>query len=182
MVPLVIDLHPALPSAGRTIAKHINIINSCPIASKVYPKGSIFPTYRALPNLQSKIAPANIFKLSRISPSSTPRGYYASGDNCNLCKNSSFGDVFSSPSIPHLKMPINKSLCCRTVRLAIYAILCQLCNVIYVGKTTNIKPRWSNHLSHIKKNVFSCELSGAISSDLYRASGGGHLKCQILNT
>ena len=45
----------------------------------------------------------------------------------------------------------------------IYQIKDSICKIDYVGYSTEIKRRWSNHKSHIKKYIKSCELSTHIN-------------------
>ena len=46
---------------------------------------------------------------------------------------------------------------CQAVNV-IYAIACP-CGRLYVGKTSDPKPRWSNHKSHIRKMHKTCNLA-----------------------
>ena len=49
--PVVVKLHPALPDIRDVMRKFLPTLSRCPLASKVFPDGSIFPAYRKLPFL-----------------------------------------------------------------------------------------------------------------------------------
>jgi hypothetical protein len=59
--------------------------------------------------------------------------------------------------------PIRSTLTCATPYL-IYIIRDTVCGLDYIGHTEDIKARWANHKSHIKRYVKSCELATHMQS------------------
>ena len=53
--PLVVKMHPALPDIRDVMRKFLPTLSRCPLASKVFPGGSIFLAYRKLPPLSTNL-------------------------------------------------------------------------------------------------------------------------------
>ena len=153
--PLVTKMHPALPDLRAVIKKYSHVISSCPLSTKVFPDGSIFPAFRKLPPL-STILLKDPFAFPSVSK---PFGFYPSDNcSCKLCKEAFFCSMFSSPSIPDRNFSFDKHLTCKDVWV-VYAIKCTLCDTIYVGQTDKPKARWSNHKSHVRCARETCNFA-----------------------
>ena len=147
---------------------------------EIFPKGSIFTTFRRLPSLQNILAPTNILKRM-LPPEDKNCGYHPSGDNCSLCKQSSFGNSFTSPALPRWKFKIQKQLDCRTKNV-IYCIKCTTCNLAYVGKSKEVKKRWANHKSHATHRRTTCELANHMISGHPGENPDQHLTIMLLDS
>jgi hypothetical protein len=153
--PLVTKMHPALPDLRAVIKKYSHVISSCPLSTKVFPDGSIFPAFRKLPPL-STILLKDPFAFPSVSK---PFGFYPSDNcSCKMCKEAFFCSMFSSPSIPDRNFSFETHLTCKDVWV-VYAIKCTLCDTIYVGQTDKPKARWSNHKSHVRCARETCNFA-----------------------
>ena len=154
-VPLVTKLHPAIPNISKMIDQYYPIIKSCPLSSVIFPRDSIFSAHRKLPSLSS-ILTSNPFSVPSIPTS--PKGFHQTpGCSCKICKEGAFTSFISNPSNPGRGFSIPAPITCQAVNI-VYAVLCP-CGLLYVGKTTLPKPRWSNHKSHIRKEQKTCNLA-----------------------
>ena len=153
--PLVVKMHPALPDIRDVMRKFLPTLSRCPLASKVFPDGSIFPAYRKLPSLST-----HLLKNPFSPPIPTkPHGFFPSdGCSCKVCKEAYFCTLYSSPSIPGRSFSLDKHLTCKDVWV-VYALRCKLCNMLYIGQTDKPKSRWSNHKSHIRCGRETCNLA-----------------------
>ena len=88
----------------------------------------------------------------------SPRGFHQSpGCSCKICSEATFTTIISPPNLPGRGFTIPAPINCQAVNL-VYAIFCP-CGLLYVGRTSLPKPRWSNHKSHIRKGHRTCNLA-----------------------
>lgn len=80
------------------------------------------------------------------------------GKKCKLCQNfvkvTSKASSFSTSTQFTIKGPIT----CTSPNV-IYMIKDKICKVDYIGSTRDMRARWANHKSHIKKFIKSCEIA-----------------------
>ena len=156
-VALVTKLHPALPNLNKIIDKFYPVISGCPLSSKIFPRESLIFASRKLAPLSS-ILTSNPFFIP--SPSVSPKGFHQSpGCNCKVCKESTFTSIMHSSTSSGRGFSIPNPINCTAVNV-VYSIICP-CGLLYVGKTTEPKPRWANHKSHIRNGKHTCKLSTA---------------------
>ena len=111
--------------------------------------------YSVKPNISQLLVHSH--KFSSFKPFYNKRCLSA---NCVYCK---FIDTSSnSILINNLLIPIYSTSDC-TAKNLIYIIKCLVCNMFYIGETTNFKSRFSNHLSNIKNFRPYCFSSSCVS-------------------
>ena len=160
-VPLVTKLHPALPNLSKIFDQFYPIIKDCPISSVIFPRESLLSAHRKLPSLSTILA-NNPFLAPNIPTS--PKGFHQTpGCTCKLCKESTFA-TYISPSKNHIGrgFSIPEPINCLAVNL-VYVVTCY-CGLMYVGRTAEPKGRWSNHKSHIRNSVKTCNLASHCST------------------
>ena len=50
--PLALDYSPSLPSIGKILYSHRHLIDNSPSLAKIFPKGSIIPSFRRAKNIK----------------------------------------------------------------------------------------------------------------------------------
>ena len=153
--PLVLDFNPSLPSIGKILNSHRHLIDNSLSLSKIFPKGSIIPSFRRTKNIQEILARPRRTNLDH----SERQGCFKCKGKCDLCKNFLVeSDHFSSASTGR-SYPIRQQLHCKSKNV-IYLITCNKCNVQYVGSTTNeFKVRFRNHKSAMSTKKNTCEVA-----------------------
>ena len=94
-------------------------------------------------------------------PSSSKGFHQTPGCSCKLCKEATFTTTINNPKHPGRGFSIPKPINCLASNL-VYSLSCS-CGLMYVGKTTLIKPRWSNHKSHIRCGLKTCNMASHCS-------------------
>ena len=81
-------------------------------------------------------------------------------NNCALCKNYLIETKTVSSSKTNQNFHIKSHITCLTNNV-VYMITDKVCqDVFYIGYTCdNMRMRWANHKSHLKKGVKSCEIA-----------------------
>ena len=154
-IALVTKMHPALPNINKIFDKFYSVVNSCPVSSKVLPRGSLISTNRKLPSLSSILANS---PFSFPNTPTLPRGFYRTpGCSCKVCKEAKFTSIIFTPTIPDRGFSIPNPICCQAINV-VYVIICS-CGLPYVGRTGLPKPRWANHKSHIRNQHHTCNLA-----------------------
>ena len=154
-IALVTDMHPALPNVQKLFDRYYPVIKSCPVSAKVLPRNALISTCRKIANLSAILA-SNPFNSPE--PSNVLKGFQRKENcRCYICREGFF-TAMVYPQISKergfsLPAPIN----CGSTNV-IYLIVCS-CGKYYVGRTEHPRPRWSNHKSHIRKGVNSCNLA-----------------------
>ncbi|NRB82112.1 MAG: GIY-YIG nuclease family protein, partial [Saccharospirillaceae bacterium] len=173
--PLVIKFNPKLPPMAKYMREHAHILSLTPETDKLFNINTLFVTYKIEKNIRSLITKNKFKSANRDStpelglvtvnppnpiPIAKDLGCYKCDYNCTLCKNYMLETktIFSPNSTQ--TFVIKDRLTCQTKNV-IYMIIDKLCpDVFYVGYTSDdMRTRWRNHKSHIKKEVKSCELS-----------------------
>ena len=152
--PLVLEHNPKLPSINKILKENILILHSNDKMKTLFPSDSLFWAPKRSKNLKEILAPSRFYrkqtKFSDVDASSTKV------DNCNLCQFLKVKPFISSFSTGQ-KYKINTSNTCNSQNV-IYCINDLHCKKQNVGSTTNLKLRFSNYKSHIKKNIKGCNL------------------------
>ena len=150
--PLVLEYNPKLPPINKILKENLNILEVDEKLSEIFTPESLFVSSKRSKNLKEHLAP------SRFPPKkseSLSQGCFKK-DKCNLC---SFlketPDIVSSKTGSVHK--IRDHLDCNSKNV-IYCIVDKRCNKQNVGSTTDMKKRWANYKSHIKKNASGCNL------------------------
>ena len=176
LIPKVMDQNPALPNMWSIIHKYKHLLNLDPALKKLVRADSVFVSHGKNQTIGGMLV-HNKYRASRTAGSNREREATASQylepdaailpavwetDNagCHACgKCYVFKQSFLSPcskfSSHHSKkvLPINKYITCQSNNL-IYLMECRTCKQSIVGYTTsNLPKRFSNHKSHIKKDI-----------------------------
>ena len=131
MFPLVLDYNPNLPNIGKILHSYKHLIYDSPSLAKIFPKGSIIPSFRRPKNIQDILSHPHKINDS----SSDERGCFKCKGKCDLCRNFLVeSDHFTSAS-SNRTYSITQHLHCISKNL-IYLITCSKCNVQYVGSTS----------------------------------------------
>ena len=158
--PLVIDSNPALPNMSTIINRHKYILNLDKKLHSVIPSESIFVSCRGAKTIK------DILIHSKLPSDESNNTHSINNDllgcfkcnKCYLCRHYlSETKTFTSFHTTQI-FQIKDTLTCDS-KCLIYLIDCLKHKTSYVGYcTTNIKARFSNNKSHIKKNICSCEI------------------------
>ena len=151
--PLVLDYNPSLPSVGKILHSCRHLIENSPSLVKIFPKGSIIPSFRRAKNIKEILA------RPRRANHTERQGYFKCKGKCDLRKNFLVeSDHFSSTSTSR-KYFIRQHLYYKSKNV-VYLIICNKCNVQYVGSTTNeFKVRFRNHKSAMSTKKNTCEVA-----------------------
>ena len=142
-IALVTKMHPALPNINKIFDKFYSVVKSCPVSSKILPRGSLIST---------------IGSFQAFHPFLQTVGFYRSpGCSCKICKEAKFTSIIFTPTLPDRGFSIPNPICCQATNV-VYVIICS-CGLPYVGKTGLPKPRWANHKSHIRNQHHTCNLA-----------------------
>ena len=115
--------------------------------------------HRKLPPLSSILA-SNPFNI--LHGPLSPKGFHQTPDcSCKICKEATFTTTINNPQHPGRGFAIPRPINCLSSNL-VYSLSCP-CGLMYVGKTTHIKPRWSNHKSHIWNGLKTCNMASHCS-------------------
>ena len=175
-LPLVIENNPALPNVGSIIHKHKHLLERDENLKKIMKPGSVFVSYRKNKTIGDMLI-HNRFRSSSTSTQSLdisvpPQQDTVEPNNqqtvvgcvpCGKCYVCKLGyltpcDSFSSYHTTQV-FSMSKKITCQNTGL-IYLAECTTCESSYVGYSIgNLPKRFSNHKSHIKRNVKSCRLT-----------------------
>ena len=155
--PLVLDYNPNLPSIGKILNSHKQLIYNSPSLSNIFPEGSIIPSFRRPKNIKEILARPR--KINVNDNDSDKHGCFKCKSKCDLCRNFLVeSDHFSSAS-SNRTYHIAQHLHCKSKNV-IYLVTCTKCSVQYVGSTSNeFKVRFRNHKSAMKTNKNTCEVA-----------------------
>ena len=162
--PLTIKFNPKLPNMSKIINKHKHILSLNPETNSIFPANSILVTYKNERNINSLLT-TNKFKSKNTrneneTPSnSNTQGGCKSCNKCSLCKHFlREGDTVLSYHTEQT-YKIRSTITCQTAGV-IYIIYDKICRKNYVGFSRNdMRERWANHKSHIKKQWKGCKLA-----------------------
>lgn len=153
--PLVLDYNPSLPSIGKIFNSYKHLIHNSPSLAKIFPKGSIIPSFRRTKNIKDILA-----RPRRTNYNNTDvQGCFKCKGKCDLCRNFLVeSDHFTSASTNRI-YPITQHLHCKSKNV-IYLVTCNKCNVQYIGSTSNeFKVRFRNHKSAMSTKKNTCEVA-----------------------
>lgn len=163
--PLIIKFNQRLPPMSKFIKQNLHILDLTNETKNIFNSDSIFVSYRMESNIKSLICKNKYTKKLSDDPIVASNsmdndfGCFSCKD-CNLCKNFLVeAKYFSSPKT-NQKFAIKSHISCDSENV-IYVIYDKICTgIFYVGYTCdNMRTRWANHKSHIKKSKLSCEIS-----------------------
>ena len=159
--------NPFLPNMSKLLKKHLHILEIHPNTKKLFCDGNLFVSYKIEPNLKD-ILTSSRFKEESItteeSEEATSDSAQIEGEGCKGCKDCVMCRDFLKDSKTitgyntNRQYKIKGTITCNSTYV-IYVIRDTVCHLDYVGFTKDPKSRWSNHKSHIKQNIKSCELS-----------------------
>ena len=172
----MIENNPALPNVGSIIHKHKHLLERDENLKKIMKPGSVFVSYRKNKTIGDMLI-HNRFRSSSTSTQSLdisvpPQQDTVEPNNqqtvvgcvpCGKCYVCKLGyltpcDSFSSYHTTQV-FSMSKKITCQNTGL-IYLAECTTCESSYVGYSIgNLPKRFSNHKSHIKRNVKSCRLT-----------------------
>ena len=147
---------------SKFIKQNLHLLDLTNETKKIFNADSIFVSYKMESNIKSLICKNKYTKkLSddvtvANNPIDNNFGCFSCNE-CTLCKNFLVEvKYFSSPKTKQ-KFAIKSHISCDTENV-IYDKICT--DIFYVGYTCdNMRTRWANHKSHIKKSKLSCEIS-----------------------
>ncbi len=166
---------------AKFITENISILELTPETSKIFNRDTLFVAYKMEKNINSLICknkftvksdqqwdeenacalPGNRVTVTEDAPPTAANnfGCFKCG-RCTFCNNfMSEGSTFSSPNTAQT-FNVKSHIKC-TTKNVIYVIYDKICkDRFYVGYTCDdMKTRWSNHKSHIKKDKKTCEIA-----------------------
>ena len=151
--PLVLDYNPSLPSIGKILYSHRHLIDNSRSLAKIFPKGSIIPSFRRAKNIKEILARPRRTIYTDI------QGCFKCKGKCDLCKNFLLESDHFSSTCTSRKYFITQHLHCKCKNV-VFLITCNKCNVQYVGSTTNeFKVRFRNHKSAMSTKKNTCEVA-----------------------
>ena len=157
--PLICDFNPGLPNIRAILNKHKQILDLDECSKKVIDKDNVFASYRGTKTLKDILTHSKL-KKEDVHQESTHEGESKKCDKqCYVCKHylveASETDNYHTNTIHTI---VGKSTC--GTKSVVYMIQDNICKINYIGCTSDsVKVRFSNHKSHIKKRLKTCELS-----------------------
>ena len=163
--PLVMKYNAKLPKMNKLIKKHLHILEWSPETVELFPKGSIFVSYRVEPSIRDLLCKSGFPLLNKPAAIDEPvplpekGGCYKCEDvTCKTCALFLMEGEFAWSYHTNDKFLIKKKLNCKT-KYIIYVIFDLICKIAYTGYTTyNCKDRFANHKSHVKMFRTTCEI------------------------
>ena len=157
--PLTIKFNPKLPNMSRILNKYKYILSLNDITNRVFPAESILVTYKNERNIKSLLTTNRFGSPITVANPINDQTGCRSCKTCTLCKNFlREGDTIHSYHTSHTHR-IRSTVTCLT-KGVIYIVYDKTCEKNYVGFSRNdMRERWSNHKSHIKKQFRSCKIA-----------------------
>ena len=125
------------------------------MSAKVLPRNALISTCRKIANLSAILA-SNPFNSPE--PSNVLKGFQRKENcRCYICREGFFTAMVYPQNSKERGFSLPAPINCDS-KYVIYLIVCS-CGKYYVGRTQHPRPRWSNHKSHIRKGVNSCNLA-----------------------
>ena len=161
--PLVCDFNPDLPNVGSVLAKHRHILSLDERLVNVIDPSRIFASYRGAKTLQDLLIHS---KLSSSTVEKPPEEVEVGEGRCQHCKKTCVLCKHYLKTTTHVSSchssssyPIKQVVDCDTQGI-VYIINDLVCNISYIGCTADTaKVRFSNHKSHIKQRLTTCEIT-----------------------
>ena len=155
--PLVIDDNPTLPPMTKIINNNKNVLSLDPQLLEIVPKDSIFVSYRAPKNIKDLLINSKLRNFDQQPEQHIENGCFKC-NNCYLCRHYLQETKTFTSFHTNQVFDIRQHITCNTKNV-IYLVECLQHLVSNVGYTTNnMKMRFSNTKSHIKKKKLSCEI------------------------
>lgn len=159
----VTNYDPRVPSKSAIIKDNLHLLYANEDNMGFFPRGSIIGADRRGKNLGELYKPT----IPHVHVFHGPKeqgGFFLCGGRCDTCSHSEEMHTFESPWDGR-KWTIRQHLRC-TTRNVVYVLICKCHPLLwYVGSTMNLKLRWANHKSDIKKKkVTKCKMSAHVSN------------------
>ena len=152
------DNNSALPPMSKIINKHKYIINKSPQLKKIINPDNIFVSHRSNKTIKEKLICNKLrSQQSQEVDTASVNAGCVKCDKCYLCrwyvKETKEFTSYHTNQVFRIK----DNITCED-KYVIYLVDCDFLQVSYVGYTTvNMKSRFSNDKSHVKKNKCTCE-------------------------
>ena len=155
--PLICDYNPALPNTNKVINNHKYLLDLDPQLQKIILKENVFVSFRAAPTLRDMLIHSKLPSLNQDTTSPTT-GCFPCKKGCHLCKNYLKAGSIVKSHHNNRTFFIKQYIDCFTPNV-VYLVNDDTCKLSNVGCTTDgMNTRWSNHKSHIKNGIRTCEL------------------------
>ena len=143
-IPLIVTYHPNLSNFGSVMRKHAHLLQQTAEMKCLF-KLAPFVSFRTGYSLRNHLVRAKVPPLNREVGSAK-----CGRKRCMVCKNVTETKTFKS-NVTKKRYKINFRLNCDDKRL-IYLFNCNVCNLQYVGQTTDkFRFRWNNYKACNKK-------------------------------
>ena len=130
----MVNFNPHLPNIGKIIKSYSHFIYDSPTLAQIFPKGSIFPSYRRAKTIKELLAGPKGSNYTNNDHSAT--GCFKCSKKCDLCKNFLKEDKIFYSARTDGYYTIRQHLGCKSKNV-IYLATCKKCKVQYVGSTSN---------------------------------------------
>jgi hypothetical protein len=149
----VTNYDPRLPSKCKIIRKNLKILYQNPKNKKIFPQNLIISADRRRQNLGEIYKPTVPKRFIPHGPKEQPGYFTCSAKRCDTCAHGTEMHSFKSPWDGRV-WHIRKNLTC-TSKNVVYIIICKLHQhwAWYTGSTKDLKARWRNHKSDVKKRL-----------------------------
>ena len=167
--PLVCDFNPSLPPVASYIHKYKYLLELDDNLKKVINPRKIFVSYRGNKTIKDILVPSKLRSCvidHDIIDDTTEKGCFKCEANCKLCRD--FIDCPDKIKSFHTNQEFSfkYNLNCKSKNI-IYKLDDLICKKTSVGSSiTGMSTRWTNHKSHIRKSVKSCEIANHFSSTI----------------
>ena len=138
IAPLVITYNPGNPNFRKWIQEEISILHQDDKTKQLFPKIDVVT--RQGKNISDKVISSRHWKFDQNQrqaghPHPPPGNYKKHSKNCKACLRMTEGKVEFSSSKTQRNYKIKRHYTCESTHL-VYLVRCRLCNVDYVGQTT----------------------------------------------
>ena len=174
--PLVCDFNPSLPPVASYIHKYKYLLELDENLKKIIDPCKIFVSYRGNKTVKEILVPSKLKNscnnqefVNDSTDNTIEKGCFKCESSCKLCRD--FLDCpnkirsFQTDQEFNFKFNLN----CKSKNI-IYKLDDIVCKKTSIGSSiTGMSTRWTNHKSHIRKSVKSCEIANHFSSDNYHS-------------
>ena len=140
----VTQYHPGLPDIKGILNRYMPVLHQSSKLKLAVPSTPVL-SFSQPPNLKQIIVRA---KVSTSLPTTRKPASPCGSKRCQLCNIIDCSDYIVSNGVSH-KCNNAETNC--TSKLVVYAIRCISCNMLYVGKSVDIRKRMNNHKSALRR-------------------------------
>ena len=148
----IAQFNPRGANVSHIVSKHCSILKNDPVASKIFPEGSVKVVNKRCQKLKELLLRADPYSMEH---NDVQLGNVPCGKKCDACNNFLTHSTTFTSFATGRKFLVRKHLSCKTPYV-VYLATCANCNCQGVGSTDLFSGRLSTYKNHSKSKVDSC--------------------------